>query len=672
MKKTLLFLFISALSYCFALPLSGQGNRYLDSRFDDLSIQYDIIYGTAPALVFPWLNQNNTQPQDLHIDVYMPAGDTIDLRPAIIFAHSGGFLSGSRNNEDMIAFCDTFARKGYVCINLEYRLGMIGDDVSGTRAVYRALQDSRAAIRFLKEKRGTYGIDTNNVYIAGSSAGSFVALQNYFMNEEGERPELTYAGGTPPNLYPDLGCLDCSGNNYPHGGRAQAAMGLWGAISDTLIQKPEDQGHVFLVHGTDDDVVMFDVGPPWGYTSLPDAYGSWPMSLRLQNLGFEPMTYFVPGEGHEFYNTSNGMWDPEPNEYWDTVLCKAKNFFYRQHKPQADFSFQKNYLLVQFSPASNEWPYVLWNFGDSTFSSAQNPQHLYDSAGSYTVQFIAQNMLGSRDTIEKTISVEEQVFVDSLSVFSKNGHYSIEEEGGKLQFSYRAFPSNASDTSVSWSVYPDDGTAEINAFAMLTAKNNGEVWVKASALDGSGKSDSVQVLISGQTVLVTDIEVQSATGNYFIDEQGGRLQMLALVSPENATDTTVVWSVNNATGMAVIDTNGLLTAATNGLVYAVARAHDASGVKDSAAVEISNQALHIEGTQSKIDEIRQSRNKLYIKLRSHSKAQLKLISLTGSCLFRTDFIGSFEIPLDGISPGLYILHLKFPGGNETMRKLLIQ
>jgi PKD repeat protein len=52
----------------------------------------------------------------------------------------------------------------------------------------------------------------------------------------------------------------------------------------------------------------------------------------------------------------------------------------------------------QSSNLPNGWH---WDFGDMTTSTLQNPQHLYTANGTYTVQLIATNTIGS-DTLTKT------------------------------------------------------------------------------------------------------------------------------------------------------------------------------------------------------------------------------------------------------------------------------
>jgi len=53
-------------------------------------------------------------------------------------------------------------------------------------------------------------------------------------------------------------------------------------------------------------------------------------------------------------------------------------------------------LTVQFTDLSAGSPTSwLWDFGDGNTSTAQNPQHTYSSAGTYTVNLTATNEYGS-------------------------------------------------------------------------------------------------------------------------------------------------------------------------------------------------------------------------------------------------------------------------------------
>lgn len=405
-------------------------NRYHSPVFDSITIDTNVVYGTAPALVFPYLSESNTVDEDLLMDIYQPAADTLNLRPLIICAHSGAFLSGSRKNDDMVDFCDSLAHRGYVAASIDYRLGMnILNSASSVRAVYRGLQDGRAAVRFFKEFAGQYKIDTNQIYLLGSSAGSFIGLHNMFMDTEAERPPETYDN-------PDLGCLDCSGNSYQHSGKANAVVSLWGALKDTSLIVNTDSLPLFLAHGTNDDVVFFDVGSPFGYPIFPEAYGSWPISLQRDYFGYPAQTYFVEGVGHEFYGADNGMWGPMgPNAYWDTVFNKVDTFYYEVHKPHAMFynvGVESVYLFYDESVGATEWH---WDFGDGTFSDEQNPMHEYLSSGHYKATQMVLNNLSSWDTTSQYIDIfvsvneisDKQVVIypnPVVSRFSISGDYS--------------------------------------------------------------------------------------------------------------------------------------------------------------------------------------------------------------------------------------------------------
>lgn len=63
-------------------------------------------------------------------------------------------------------------------------------------------------------------------------------------------------------------------------------------------------------------------------------------------------------------------------------------------------------------------------------------------------------------------------------------------------------------------------------------------------------------------------------------------QYSAVVTPDNATNKSVTWSVDNGTGAATIDTNGVLTPTSLGTVTVKATAVDGSGVVGSKTVTI--------------------------------------------------------------------------------------
>jgi len=399
-----------------AIGLCGQ-YRYVNSIFDSVEITTGVIYGTAPFLNSFYYDENSFTTGNLVMDLYRPYGDIMTGRPAIIFAHGGGFITGNRNHDDMMAFCDSFAKKGYVTVTIDYRQGVYvasNADLHYTRSVYRGIQDGRAIVRYLRANASLYGIDPDMIYFTGSSAGAFICLHGIYMDNPAEKPGYANAVNytdplnAPYNFTgPDLGDFDI-GENLTYSGEPNGIMSLWGAIASTALITVDNNEPVFLVHGTADSIVPFDVGSPFGVPTLPVTYGSNRINNKLDSLGLtDKMTYFVLGAGHEFYGVTNGMWDDSTggNAYWDTVIWKATDFFWSIHKPNAGFGHSTNLLEATFSDSSEGAISWLWNFGDGDTSSVQNPIHTYLSEGTYDVSLYIENSFASWDTITKAVNV---------------------------------------------------------------------------------------------------------------------------------------------------------------------------------------------------------------------------------------------------------------------------
>ena len=422
--KNLLTIILISIS----LTSFSQDYRYVNTIFSNVTASNNIIYGTAPAINSPYNDESNTTTSNLLMDIYQPTGDALSQRPVIIFAHGGGFSNGDKTVDDMTAYCDTFARKGYVTVSINYRQGVeINDnsDLHYLRAAYRGLQDGRSAIRFLRANAATYGIDTNKIYWGGNSAGSFIGLNSIYLDAN-EKPTEASAvnytimiAGIPANFSgPDLGNID-EGTNLNHNGVPNAVMACWGGVADTLTINANNNTPVFLVHGTTDAIVSFNSGAPFGISSLSPVYGSNSIYTRLNSIGIPAQeTYFVPNQDHEFYGVTNGDWDngTSGNQYWDTVITKATAFYYLQHKPTADFLFLTNNLSVDFTDASTGATNWLWNFGDGNTNTTQNPSHTYATSGTYFVSLYIQNDINSWDTINNSITVGTQSKINSNKI----------------------------------------------------------------------------------------------------------------------------------------------------------------------------------------------------------------------------------------------------------------
>ncbi|MGB8375107.1 MAG: pectinesterase family protein, partial [Salegentibacter sp.] len=102
----------------------------------------------------------------LKADVYMPNTKTSEKYPAVLLIHGGGWLTGSKENERIMA--QHLAMNGYVGVNAAYRLG--------TEAEYPAgVLDLKDALKWMRKNAEKYHINPNKIAVLGASAGGQLA-----------------------------------------------------------------------------------------------------------------------------------------------------------------------------------------------------------------------------------------------------------------------------------------------------------------------------------------------------------------------------------------------------------------------------------------------------------------------------------------------------------------
>jgi acetyl esterase/lipase len=126
---------------------------------DGVSAQFDITYASLSGF------------RPLTLDIYTPKLSPVPL-PFVLFVHGGGWNSGDSRHAQ--AFADLpsalagLAAQGYIVASLNYRL-------SREAHFPAALQDVKAAIRWLRGRAGAYGGDATRVAVWGISAGGQLA-----------------------------------------------------------------------------------------------------------------------------------------------------------------------------------------------------------------------------------------------------------------------------------------------------------------------------------------------------------------------------------------------------------------------------------------------------------------------------------------------------------------
>ncbi|WP_298363781.1 alpha/beta hydrolase fold domain-containing protein [uncultured Bradyrhizobium sp.] len=191
---------------------------YLD-KVHDVVFTPDVTYGVGGVGYVA--GKGPARYRELKLDVYRPAGDGKAPRPALILAFGGAFHRGAKGVEvfegenpstAMAEYCREFARRGYVCFSIDYRLMQEAPDPGVTPFLLpgqpqntdridfvrnilglppctpqmmadeleAATDDMTKAINFVRNRSQAYGVDVTRIVCGGFSAGAAIALNAAF------------------------------------------------------------------------------------------------------------------------------------------------------------------------------------------------------------------------------------------------------------------------------------------------------------------------------------------------------------------------------------------------------------------------------------------------------------------------------------------------------------
>jgi len=177
--------------------------------------------------------------------------------------------------------------------------------------------------------------------------------------------------------------------------------------------------------------------------------------------------------------------------------------------------------------------------------------------------------------------------VTGISVTGTGGANTITTDNGSLQLSAEITPTDAENQTVTWSVLNETGKASISSAGLVTAEENGTVKAIAIANDGSETKGELQITISNQKILIQEITIVDNLANDTIKGIGTKLALSAIINPSNATNKSILWTVENLTGKATIDTNGLLTTISQGTINVIAKTNDGSETTSMKSYKIA-------------------------------------------------------------------------------------
>ena len=330
MKNSLLLMLFGALS----MTVFGQ-ERYLEEIFTnaEITIQKNVVYGinvdpllntsllnpsyvganaaqimaekdslqnwiaTNPANIplaffYPYSVDSSTilKITQLKMDVYMPSAsaDTLAERPVVMYIHTGNFLppvvngsyGGSKEDSSAVELCKQWAKRGFVAIAPNYRLGwnplavgpqgLVVRRATLLNAVYRAIHDVQYCVkgtRYAAANFGNpYGVDADNIAMYGAGSGGYVALAYNTLDKQAETALDKFVFGGNSVIQPSIvGDVEGNGgliNLYTDNGMSHdvdISVNAGGALGDISWMEAGD-GPFVTFHSPYDNFAPFDTG----------------------------------------------------------------------------------------------------------------------------------------------------------------------------------------------------------------------------------------------------------------------------------------------------------------------------------------------------------------------------------------------------------------------------
>ena len=276
-------------------------NRYQSEVFSSVNVE-TVTYSDA---------------YNLQMDIYTPASDNCINRPLIILAHGGSFIGGSKTNPTMVDLCETFAKRGYVAASINYRLATSSTVLGpfsgffwmtnledGIKVIYSAMTDAKAAVRFFRknveEDNNSYGIDQNQIWMGGNSAGACLGPHMSYINSVDEFVSGIDISGQEYalSLASDNGGIEGNSGNSGYSSDISGIINLAGALHTVDWIDEFDATPIVSCHGTEDETVPDECGTILNSPTNLTACGSMAIHPVISNYDVVNDLLIYDGEAH--------------------------------------------------------------------------------------------------------------------------------------------------------------------------------------------------------------------------------------------------------------------------------------------------------------------------------------------------------------------------------------
>ena len=207
-------------------------------------------------------------------------------------------------------------------------------------------------------------------------------------------------------------------------------------------------------------------------------------------------------------------------------------------------------LTATVEPAAAEYEKIEWSSSAPVVASVSNGLIRAYKVGSVQITATSEGVSSSPCSVTVEAQMVTEVHLDKYSMTLT--------EGESIVLEATVNPSYATDRSLSWSSGNSSVASVVNG--TVTANSPGQTNIIVSANDGSGKSATCTVTVTAKVIPVTGVSLSHSSMTM---TEGETSQLVATVSPSNATNKNVYWSSNN-TSVATVASDGTVTAKSAG------------------------------------------------------------------------------------------------------------
>ena len=237
-------------------------------------------------------------------------------------------------------------------------------------------------------------------------------------------------------------------------------------------------------------------------------------------------------------------------------------------------------LIATITPENATNKIITWKSSNSTVAIVENGVVTAKRAGGATITATTED--GNKTASCNILVMTNNIPVESVSL----NHNQVEMiKGDTFKLIATVLPENASNKSIFWK--SEDNSVVKFQNGIMHAVNPGATTVSVTTEDG-GKTATCNVTVKENKIDITNISLDK---NLLKLYTGDVITLSAIITPENATDKTLIWTSSNENVASVL--NGVVTAKNKGFTNIIAK-NEASGKYGDCLVEVIGKYIAIE------------------------------------------------------------------------------